>query len=273
MEADPDDAPAASAEYAADPLWVWSHLGQFAGFAVLGIALIGLTATLEAGRAAAWARIGVAGIAATIAVAAVLQAVDGVALKVMVDRWAAAGAELGDARFEAAIAVRQVEIGLAALLNVLIGFSSAAFSIGMVSSSRYPLWLGAGGLVVAGHGGGWSHNGLRRLLGCAHDDRHAGNVHVSCVAGGRSHPHVALGPSAEQDCRNGRGEHAIARQDRPRALSISNADLAIPDRARCPLSPKAGPSLPTACAFQLISDWTSRPRQAFLPAQAGRTTP
>jgi hypothetical protein len=149
MEADPDDAPAAFAEYAADALWVWSHLGQFAGVAVLGIALIGLAATLEAGRSAAWARIGLVGIAATIAVAAVLQAVDGVALKAMVDRWAAAGAELGDARFEAAIAVRQLEIGLAALLNVLFGFTSAALSIGIVSSSRYPLWLGAGGLVVA----------------------------------------------------------------------------------------------------------------------------
>jgi hypothetical protein len=51
MEADPDDAPAAFAEYAADPLWVWSHLGQFVGVAVLVIVLIGLAATLEAGLA------------------------------------------------------------------------------------------------------------------------------------------------------------------------------------------------------------------------------
>jgi hypothetical protein len=149
MNADPDDAVAAFAEYAADPLWVWSHLGQFAGVAVLGIALIGLAATLEAGRSAAWARIGLVGIAASIAVAAVLQAVDGVALKVMVDRWAAVGAELGDAKFEAAFAVRQVEIGLAAFFNVLFGFTTAALSAGILSSSRYPPWLGAGGLVVA----------------------------------------------------------------------------------------------------------------------------
>lgn len=149
VKVDPDDALAAFAEYAADPLWVWSHLGQFAGVAVLGIALIGLAATLEVGRAAAWGRIGLVGVASTIAVAAVLQAVDGVALKVMVDRWAAAGAELGDASFEAAFAVRQVEIGLAGLLNVLLGFTSAALSIGIVSSNRYPAWLGAGGLVVA----------------------------------------------------------------------------------------------------------------------------
>lgn len=149
MEADPNDDAAAFAEYAADPFWVWSHLGQFAGVAVLGIALVGLAATLKAGRAAAWARIGLVGVVATIAVAAALQAVDGVALKAMVDRWAAAGAEPGDATFEAAFAVRQVEIGLAGLLNMLFGFTAAVLSLGIVSSSSYPPWLGAGGLVVA----------------------------------------------------------------------------------------------------------------------------
>jgi hypothetical protein len=47
MGADPTDASAAFAEYTADPFWVWSHLGQFAGVAVLGMALIGLGATFE----------------------------------------------------------------------------------------------------------------------------------------------------------------------------------------------------------------------------------
>jgi hypothetical protein len=45
--------------------------------------------------------------------------------------------------------VRQVEIGLAALFNVLFGSTLAALSIAILSSSRYPQWLGAGGLVVA----------------------------------------------------------------------------------------------------------------------------
>jgi hypothetical protein len=55
----------------------------------------------------------------------------------------------GHACFEAAFAVRQVEIGLAALFNVPFGFTTAALGIGIVSSSRYPPWLGAGDLVVA----------------------------------------------------------------------------------------------------------------------------
>jgi hypothetical protein len=58
----------------------------FAGFALLGAALVALAATFEPGRAAAWARIGLAGTVAGVAVAAALQAVDGIALKVTVDR-------------------------------------------------------------------------------------------------------------------------------------------------------------------------------------------
>jgi hypothetical protein len=81
--------------------------------------------------------------------AAALQAVDGAALKVTVDRWAAATAESRELSFEAAFAVRQIEIGLAALLHVLFGFTSAVFSIAMLLSIRYPAWLGAGGMVAA----------------------------------------------------------------------------------------------------------------------------
>src|SRR5438132_12195487 len=39
MNADPNDPAVAFAEYAADQLWVASHLGQFVGVAVLGVAL------------------------------------------------------------------------------------------------------------------------------------------------------------------------------------------------------------------------------------------
>jgi len=90
MSRDPNNAPEAFADYAADSFYVWTHLGQFAGFALLGAALVALAATFEPGRAAAWARIGLASTVAGVAVAAALQAVDGVALKVTVDRWAAA---------------------------------------------------------------------------------------------------------------------------------------------------------------------------------------
>jgi hypothetical protein len=147
MSADPNDAPAAFAEYAADSRWVATHLGQFLGVAILGVALVALAATMEAGRPAAWARIGVVGTASSVAMAAALQAVDGVALKASVDRWMQA---TGDARaraFEAAFAVRQVEIGMASLLSVLFGFTVSVFGVAMLSGRRFPTWLGGMGLL------------------------------------------------------------------------------------------------------------------------------
>lgn len=147
MDADPNDPRTAFAEYAADPIWVWSHLGQFLGIAALGAALIGLGATFERGRAAAWGRLGLAGAAVTVAVAGALQAVDGVALKVMVDRWAAATGEERALAFETALAVRQIEIGLASLLSISFGLTTVVFAIVLLLSVRYPPWLGATGLL------------------------------------------------------------------------------------------------------------------------------
>ena len=57
MSADPNQAAAAFAEYAADPLWVASHLTQLAGLALIVAALLLLAQQLRAGSAAAWAGI------------------------------------------------------------------------------------------------------------------------------------------------------------------------------------------------------------------------
>jgi hypothetical protein len=147
LDSDPSDAPAAFAEYAADSHYVWSHLGQFAGFFGLGIGLVAFAATFEPGWTAAWARVGLAGTVASIAVAATLQAVDGVALKVTVDRWAAATGEARLLAYEAAHAVRQIEIGFASFLSVLFGLTLIAFSLAILLSTRYPAWLGVIGLL------------------------------------------------------------------------------------------------------------------------------
>jgi Domain of unknown function (DUF4386) len=146
-DADPGNAPAAFAEYATDTLWVWSHLGQFAGLAALGAALVALAATLEPGRASNWGRVAVVGVAASVAVAAALQAVDGVALKSLVDRWAAAIGQEQRIAFEAVLAVRQIEIGLASLVSILFGLTLSLYGMAVLRSSRYPRWLGALGLA------------------------------------------------------------------------------------------------------------------------------
>jgi hypothetical protein len=147
MSADPNDAPAAFAEYAADRLWVASHLGQFVGVAILGVALVGLAAAVETGAPSAWARIGVVGTAASVAAAAGLQAVDGVALRVMVRHWMQASGEARARAFESAFAVRQIEVGMASLLSLLFGLTIVVFGISMLLSRRFPIWLGGVGLL------------------------------------------------------------------------------------------------------------------------------
>ncbi len=106
-----------------------------------------LGATMEAGAPSAWARIGLVGTAASIGAAAALQAVDGVALKVMVNRWMQASGEARARAFEGAFAVRQVEVGLTSLLSVLFGLTVSAFGISMLLSRRFPTWLGWLGLL------------------------------------------------------------------------------------------------------------------------------
>jgi hypothetical protein len=144
---DPNDATAAFAEYAASSGWVWIHLGQFLGLVLIGLALVAFAGTLEDGPAAAWARFGSAGATAGIALAAALQAVDGVALKVMADRLAAASAEARGPLFEAVFAVRQIEIGLGALLSLVTGLTLSAYGVALVASRKYPSWAGWSGLL------------------------------------------------------------------------------------------------------------------------------
>jgi hypothetical protein len=147
MHADPNDAPAAFAEYAADGNWVASHLLQFAGAALLVGFLLLLARQLQ-GSLAVLRPLASGGAIASLAAAAVLQAVDGVALKAAVDAWAAAPAAEKAAAFSAAFAVRQIEIGLASLLSILFGATAALFGLLLYGEGRYPTWIGS--IAVAG---------------------------------------------------------------------------------------------------------------------------
>lgn len=90
LGADPNDAVAAFAEYAADHLWIASHLTQLVGVTLMVVALLFLAQELECAGGKGWSRIATGGAIASLGVGAVLQAVDGIALKAMVDAWAAA---------------------------------------------------------------------------------------------------------------------------------------------------------------------------------------
>jgi hypothetical protein len=67
---------------------------------------------------------------------------NGVALKVMVDHWAAAPEAQQQPRFEVAFAVRQIEVGVASLLQLLFGSAGVLFGIAIIASTAYPTWLG-----------------------------------------------------------------------------------------------------------------------------------
>ncbi len=143
LEADPNEAVAAFTEYAADRLWVASHLTQLAGVVLMVAALLFLAQQLEAANGTGWARIAAGGAIASLAVATVLQAVDGSALKRMVDAWAAAPTVQKEGAFYAAFAVRQVEIGLASLLSLLCGLTVTVYGVALLVDHTYPKWVGS----------------------------------------------------------------------------------------------------------------------------------
>lgn len=156
MQADPNNALAAFAEYAADRTWVTAHLLQFAGFAMIVAAMVVLGRQVQSAHGTALPRLATGGAVASLAVAAALQAVDGIALKAVVDAWAAAPAEQKDAAFHAAFAVRQIEIGLASLLAIVFGFAAGLYGAMLWNDRSYPMLHGrlaaAGGIasVLAG---------------------------------------------------------------------------------------------------------------------------
>lgn len=158
--ADPAVPDAAFAEYAADPFWVTSHLTQLAGVALMLCSQVLLAAGISDQRYRPLVQLALMGAAASLAAAAILQAVDGVALKPMVVAWAVAPAAEKAMAMQAALAVRHVEIGLAALFGLVGGLTICAYAALQWFGTGLPRWLAilgalgglgsfAGGLAVA----------------------------------------------------------------------------------------------------------------------------
>ena len=146
-ESDPNNLPAAFAEYVKSADWVGVHLAQLAGVALIAVALVALEATFEPGRPAAWARIGSVGTAVSAALYAANQGVDGIANHAADHHWAAASGAARDRAFEAAFAVRQIEVALTSVFTLLLGSTLCVFGLAMLFSRRYPAWLGAIGML------------------------------------------------------------------------------------------------------------------------------
>ncbi len=79
---------------------------------------------------------------------AILQAVDGIALKMAVDSWAAAPAEEKDIQFRVAEGIRWIEYGSNSISRILQGTVAAVFGVAIVKSILLSRWIGGAGIVV-----------------------------------------------------------------------------------------------------------------------------
>jgi hypothetical protein len=143
-----DDHEAIFTEYADSDVWVATHLAEFV---LVLVALAGLLVLCRALRPETpyLALLAAGAITASGAVWAVLQGVDGVALKQTVDAWVDASRTEETTRFADAAAVRWIEWGLQAYFRVLLGVAFLLLGAAMVSSRLVVSWLGVL-LVVAG---------------------------------------------------------------------------------------------------------------------------
>lgn len=160
-----NDHPVIFAKYADTQGWIAIHFAQFAGVIVaLAGFLILSRIFIDRGGSVLLGRLLQAALVATAAVWAVLQAVDGVALKHTVDAWAEASGVERSLRFADAEAVRWAEWGLQAYFRLLFGLTFALAGIAIWRTGVAYRWLGPvailGGAVYAAVGIAVGHTGL-----------------------------------------------------------------------------------------------------------------
>jgi hypothetical protein len=146
--------PLVFAEYAASKTWIALHIGQFAGvmlvFAGGFVALYHYLASSESSSIVkALALLGLATAIVAASTFAILQAVDGIALKRAVDSWAAAPADEKVASFRVAEGIRWIEIGINSIFHILQGSVAVIFGAAIaVSSLPLHRWIGGLGILA-----------------------------------------------------------------------------------------------------------------------------
>ncbi len=146
----PQETEAAFADYASEPYWALIHLTELLGFLLFTVAAIALAWRLRRGTAGSWAMLGGAAMLVSATLYAVFTAVDGVALGVMVDRWAGASSEQQDLLYETAFAVRQIEAGLFSLRWLMFGLGAGLFAAAFFTLAKTPVhrrWMTSLGLL------------------------------------------------------------------------------------------------------------------------------
>jgi hypothetical protein len=169
---DPNNSVAVFAEYSASNDWTAVHIGQFVGTLLIVLSLVGLARSLirQAGLAGAFAVAGAVTAVVVAAVFAVQMAVDGVALKAVVDSWVAAPTPMDQATaFRVAESVRWTEKGLGGFFQLINGFTVLFLGLSIALGDRFPKWLGwvgvAAGIGFAGGGTATAHTGFSSSAG------------------------------------------------------------------------------------------------------------
>jgi hypothetical protein len=167
LQADPSSPIAAFAEYANDPHWITRHLTQLVGIVGIVIGLILFANKLDAKGDSGLIKVAIAGAVLSAGLGTTLLAVDGIALKAMVDAWASASAADKQSLFHAALAVRYIEIGLASMFCLAIGFTAVMYSLVIYTEERFPSWIsyiGAlGGICKGAAGAAIAYTGFSQL--------------------------------------------------------------------------------------------------------------
>jgi hypothetical protein len=144
----PNDHHAVFAEYAASDSWIAVHLGQFAAGMLIIVGILGLFRALSPRLGSTpLTRAGEAAAILTASVLAVLQGIDGVALKHAVDSLAAAPAALHDAAFHDAEIVRWMEWSMAGYYRIAFGLTAVLIGVAVARSRALPHWTAAPALV------------------------------------------------------------------------------------------------------------------------------
>ena len=139
-----NDHPAIFAVYADSGAWKAVHVGQFACAAILlaGLVALPFAVSAEAGRARWAGRFGAASALVALALYGVLQAVDGVANKQVVEAWVSAPNAEKAGRFASAEAMRWLEWGVRSYLDFALGLALLLIAAAVVSTAGFPRWIG-----------------------------------------------------------------------------------------------------------------------------------
>ena len=158
------------AEYANSDSWIAVHIGQLAGgimvFAGGFVALYRLLVQSESSMASVLAWIGLALAIMTASAIAVLQAVDGIALKMAVDSWVAAPPGDKAITFRVAEGIRFIEYGTNSIFRILQGTLAIIFGIAIIKSKLLSRWIGGAGVVIGAAPLCWHRSSLSGFWIC-----------------------------------------------------------------------------------------------------------